>query len=48
VFGVFWTGGLGVPWPGEDLAILGFAALFLVVGVAAVKLARSPAVRAPS
>src|SRR5437899_12267581 len=24
-FGVFWTGeGLGVPWPGEDLAILGF------------------------
>src|SRR5712691_5290318 len=25
-FGVFWTGeGLGVPWPGEDLAILGFA-----------------------
>src|SRR6267142_1528068 len=29
-FGVFWTGeGLGVPWPGEDLAIVGFAALFL-------------------
>jgi uncharacterized membrane protein len=48
-FGVFWTGeGLGVPWPGEDLAILGFAALFLLVGVAAVKLARSPAVQAHS
>jgi uncharacterized membrane protein len=48
-FGVFWTGeGLGVPWPGEDLAILGFAALFLLVGVGAVKLARSPAVQAPS
>ena len=30
-FGVFWTGeGLGVPWPGEDVAILGFAALFLI------------------
>jgi len=26
-FGIFWTGeGLGVPWPGEDLAILGFGA----------------------
>ncbi len=46
-FGVFWTGeGLGVPWPGEDLAILGFAALFLVAALAAVRLARSPAVRA--
>src|SRR5229473_2290569 len=44
-FGVFWTGeGLGVPWPGEDLAILGFSALFLMVAVAAVRLARSPAV----
>src|SRR5437899_2163992 len=44
-FGVFWTGeGLGVPWPGADLAILGFAALFLVAAVAAVTLMRSPAV----
>jgi uncharacterized membrane protein len=42
-FGVFWTGeGLGVPWPGEDLAILGFAALFLIVALAAVPLARRP------
>ncbi len=40
-FGVFWTGeGLGVPWPGEDLAILGFAALFLSVSLAAVALMR--------
>jgi uncharacterized membrane protein len=40
-FGVFWTGeGLGVPWPGEDLAILGFAALFLSVSLAAVVLMR--------
>ena len=31
-FGVFWTGeGLGVPWPGADLAILGFVGLFVAV-----------------
>jgi uncharacterized membrane protein len=37
-FGVFWTGeGLGVPWPGADLALLAFAALFLAVSLAAVK-----------
>ena len=48
-FGVFWTGeGLRVPWPGEDLAILGFAALFLIVAVAAVRLMRSPQVQAIS
>jgi uncharacterized membrane protein len=36
-FGVFWTGeGLGVDWPGADLAILGFIALFLVTALAAV------------
>ncbi len=46
-FGVFWTGeGLGVPWPGEDLAILGFSALFLMVAVAAAALARRRAVEA--
>jgi uncharacterized membrane protein len=40
-FGIFWTGeGLGVPWPGEDLAILAFAALFLTTAVSAVVLAR--------
>jgi uncharacterized membrane protein len=40
-FGVFWTGeGLGVSWPGADLAILGFAALFLLVALAAVSLVR--------
>ena len=38
-FGLFWTGeGFGVAWPGEDLAILGFIALFLVTGLAAVAL----------
>jgi uncharacterized membrane protein len=42
-FGVFWTGeGLGVHWPGEDLSILAFAALFLIVALAAIPLARRP------
>jgi uncharacterized membrane protein len=42
-FGVFWTGeGLGVAWPGADLAIVAFAALFLAVGLGAVALARRP------
>jgi uncharacterized membrane protein len=34
-FGVFWTGeGLGIAWPGQDLALLVFAMTFLAVGVA--------------
>jgi uncharacterized membrane protein len=42
-FGIFWTGeGLGVAWPGADLAIVAFAALFLLVGLGAVALARRP------
>jgi uncharacterized membrane protein len=42
-FGVFWTGeGLGVAWPGADLAIVAFAALFLLTGLGAVSLARRP------
>jgi Ca2+/H+ antiporter, TMEM165/GDT1 family len=46
-FGMFWTGeGLGVPWPGEDLAIVGFAALFLVVALASVAVVRRPAAEA--
>jgi uncharacterized membrane protein len=44
-FGVFWTGeGLGIDWPGQDLALLVFALTFLAVGVAtAAMLRRSPA-----
>jgi uncharacterized membrane protein len=46
-FGVFWIGeGLGVPWPGEDLAIVVFAALFLAAALIAVALARRPALEA--
>lgn len=38
-FGLFWTGeGFGVAWPGADLAIVAFAALFLATGLAAVAL----------
>ena len=40
-FGLFWTGeGIGVPWPGQDLALLAFIGLFLSVGLAAVSLVR--------
>jgi uncharacterized membrane protein len=40
-FGVYWTGeGLGVAWPGADLAIIAFAAMFLAIGLTSVMLAR--------
>ena len=43
-FGVFWTGeGLGLDWPGGDLALVAFAALFLATGLAVAGLARRPA-----
>jgi len=43
-FGVYWTGeGLGVDWPGHDLAILVFAAIFLCAGLATASLLRRPA-----
>lgn len=42
-FGVFWTGeGLGVEWPGHDLILLAFAAVFLAVGVGVAALIRRP------
>lgn len=42
-FGVFWTGeGLGVEWPGHDLALFVFAALFLAAGLLAAAIARRP------
>lgn len=42
-FGVFWTGeGLGVEWPGQDLALFVFAGLFLAAGLLASGIARRP------
>ena len=46
-FGVFWTGeGLGVDWPGRDLAILAFAIVFLAVGLGLTALVRKPSTEA--
>jgi len=43
-FGAFWVGeGLGFHWPGDDLAILGIAALFLAAASAIAPLARREA-----
>lgn len=43
-FGAFWIGeGVGVAWPGEDWAILGLTAGFLLVGLAAVPFCRAQA-----
>jgi Ca2+/H+ antiporter, TMEM165/GDT1 family len=40
-FGVFWTGeGLGIDWPGGDLVILTFIAIFLVASLLSVPAAR--------
>jgi uncharacterized membrane protein len=42
-FGMFWTGeGLGLAWPGADLAIVAFAALFLALGLTAAAALRRP------
>lgn len=44
-FGVFWTGeGLGIEWPGHDLSLFAFAALFLAAGLLAIGIARRSAV----
>jgi uncharacterized membrane protein len=43
-FGAFWIGeGLGAPWPGDDLALLGIFALFALSAFALVRWLRSPA-----
>lgn len=40
-FGVFWTGeGLGIDWPGHDLALVAFIGIFLLVSLLAIPAAR--------
>jgi uncharacterized membrane protein len=40
-FGAFWIGeGLGFPWLGEDLSLIGLVAAFLAVSMLGVRLAR--------
>ena len=42
-FGIYWTGeGLGLTWPGHDLAILMFATIFLATGLVMAALVRRP------
>jgi Ca2+/H+ antiporter, TMEM165/GDT1 family len=41
-FGVYWSGeGLGVAWPGSDLALVGFVLVFLVASLFSVGIARN-------
>src|SRR5260221_2659584 len=48
-FGVFWTGeGLGVDWPGQDVALLAFAAAFLATGLVTAAVLRRTYARALS
>jgi len=42
-FGVYWTGeGLGIAWPGADLILLLFAAIFLGTGLVTAQFLRKP------
>jgi len=42
-FGVFWTGeGLGITWPGADVAIVVFGAIFLATGLSLAAMLRRP------
>ena len=48
-FGVYWTGeGLGVSWPGGDLAILAFGLLFVLTGILLVNILRRRVAEAAS
>ena len=47
-FGTFWIGvGLGVPWPGDDAAMPGLAALIFVASLGTVRILRTAAATAP-
>jgi Ca2+/H+ antiporter, TMEM165/GDT1 family len=46
-FGVFWIGeGLGIGWPGQDLALVAFVSLFLTVGLATAFMLHRPVMEA--
>ena len=48
-FGIFWTGeGLGVAWPGADLAIPGLIVLFLATALILVRVVRPAAAKVTS
>lgn len=48
-FGVYWTGeGLGISWPGHDLAIVAFAVIFLAIGLVVASMLRSKIAEASS
>jgi Ca2+/H+ antiporter, TMEM165/GDT1 family len=48
-FGVFWVGkGIGVVWPGDDLAIIGIIGLFVLTALAAISRLRRSATRTPA
>ena len=41
-FGIFWTGeGLGIEWPGGDIALIGLAAIIFLTALGTVRLARA-------
>lgn len=43
-FGIFWTGeGIGIAWPGHDLALLGILVVLLAASLIGVRLAAAPA-----
>lgn len=45
-FGVYWSGeGLGLGWPGAELALLGLIALFAIVGLGTARLLRQTPVK---
>jgi len=48
-FGIFWLGeGLGVPWPGEDLAILALVGMLVCVSLGLVAISRKRPVVEPA
>ncbi len=48
-FGTFWVGeGIGLPWPGEDWAVLGLILAFLAIALTLVPVCRHMRLRAPT